>query len=683
VKKLLIALVLAAAIAGGVTYYLKTQEKGQSVENILPKEALVYVHLNDVEKNLQQMASMPLWKAVSNINYDLLIEKNIIPRQQKMAIDMVRAQITEVLNNPMVKKLFGKEVAFAVYSPEQDIEAMVGNMKGFDPKVIEELLSGFVLVTRVEPDVQFAEVLTRSVSQFGANVTQGQVEYKGEIIRTLSVANAGIKLGFVRFGDLLVLGVGEKAARLSIDTFRGAPSLLDDPQFQDIQSSFLDSPAAVGYFDFETFLSLISDQVKKLASAGADANIGQGQVEKAFNKMAGLEKFVFSFQMAPVMRFNNAVLMNTAKLDPEYAKLYTCPAEDNKTIEFVPKGVLGYQWTNCFELDYYWREIKKEVVKKLNAAPKIDELEQKIGFDIELDILPAFGDEVGGYISDILVGGIFPIPKIALFIEIKDRLKAERLLDKLKDQPVAMLQEENHSGVPLKYIALPFGEDVQPGYCFLDDYLLVATSRNLLKSSIDASKNSLLSLPADMAFKEVNFGLTDKNRSVQFVKIGEILSKARGIIGWSNEWITAKEKKAQAFKAGSEKPLIEAEENIATIENEVADMRNKIGLLEDEVWDKEYKGEDVTAQQAQIGELKNQIEAKELELAGAHERKVELANILSETKSDAPDPAVRQAIVDQVVYPLLENLKSLETYGLRVTTGKDRLESSIMLKISE
>lgn len=673
-KKIIVVLLLVASVAAGVTFYLQTQEKGQSVESILPKGALVYVHLNDVEGNLQQMASMPFWKALSNINYDLLMQKNIIPSQQRMVLELVKTQLSQVSSNPMVKKLFGKEVALAVYLPDQDLKAMARQMKGFNPVVVEELLSGIFLVTRMDPDVQFAEVLTRSFSQYGANVTQGETEYKGEIIRTITVSNVGMKLSFVRFGDLLVFGVGDKAARLSIDVFRGSPSLADDPQFEEARSSFLDPSAAVGYFDFETALSLIADQVGKFAGSGAD---------EVFAKMAGLEKFAFSFQMAPVMKINSTILMNTEKLDPEHASIYTCPSEVNTTINFVPKDVLGYHWTNCFDLNYYWREVKKEVIEGRNAAPKIDELQQKIGFDIERDILPAFGDEIGGYISDILVGGIFPIPKIALFIEIKDMRKAQRLLDRGLNQAIAMIQEETHGGVPLKYIALPFGENIQPGYCFLGDYLLVATSRQLLKSSIDASGNNSLSLTANPAFKEINFGLTDKNRSVQFIRIGQIVSKARGLIGWSNQWVTAQERKAQAFKAGSEKPLEEAKESIVAMNNELVGMRDEIAFLEDSIWDLEYKGENVTAQQARISNIKDRITDKELELAGAHERKEELENILSETKKDVPDLAIRQAILDEAVYPILESLKSLETYGLRVTVGKGRLETSVFLKVSD
>ena len=38
-------------------------------------------------------------------------------------------------------------------------------------------------------------------------------------------------------------------------------------------------------------------------------------------------------------------------------------------------------------------------------------------------MLPALGDELGGFLRDIKVGGMFPIPQIALFLEMKIRFK--------------------------------------------------------------------------------------------------------------------------------------------------------------------------------------------------------------------------------------------------------------------
>ena len=113
-KKLIIIVLCVVIAAIGITAFLRTQKKESSIESLLPEGALGYVHLYDVEKNLKQMASMPFRKAIGGINYDVLIQKNIIAPQHKRLIATIRAQSSQILSNPMVKKLFGQEVAFAI-----------------------------------------------------------------------------------------------------------------------------------------------------------------------------------------------------------------------------------------------------------------------------------------------------------------------------------------------------------------------------------------------------------------------------------------------------------------------------------------------------------------------------------------------------------------------------------------
>ena len=114
---------------------------------------------------------------------------------------------------------------------------------------------------------------------------------------------------------------------------------------------------------------------------------------------------------------------------------------------------------------------------------------------------------------------------------------------------------------------------------------------------------------------------------------------------------------------------------IATKENELEQMKVQIADLEDEVWNIETKGGDISIQQTQIEDLRVQMKDKKLEIAGEYERKDDLEGILQENEENAPDPALRQFYLDEIVYPILDSLKSIDSYGLRVTSEKDILKS--------
>jgi len=490
----------------------------------------------------------------------------------------------------------------------------------------------------------------------------------------------------VRLNDLIVIGIGEKAARLSVDIFKGhEPSLSKDPQFAKIRNHFLKPSSVVGYLNFVKFMSEFKHQGDKLVSLGektsGNTNL-QDQWEKALARMAGLKAFAFSSQLTPNIRIDSRLMFDSNDLDAEYSYIYTCSPSENKTINFTPQKVLGYHWNNCLKLDHYWEQIKKELAKTEDTTSKINDFEAGLGLSVEGDILPAIGDEIGGYIQDIQIGGLFPIPKFLFFVEVANRSKAEGLLKKLEEQPYIMLQDEDYNGTSIKYIALPVGQDVQPGYAFLGNYLLISTSRNLIKESIDVSGNAALSLKSDPDFKEIDFGLSGKNRSVQFLKVGQVIEKVKGIIGWSNQWMATKDRKAEAFKAGSTKPLEEVKASIVLKEGELDEIREHLILIEDEIWNMESKGLDIGAKQAELDELQDQLASKKEEIIVENERKEGLVNIVGKVDKKSPDSETRKFYLEKVVYPVLDSLKSIKSFGLRTTVSDDAFESSVFLKVT-
>jgi hypothetical protein len=684
-KTIFIMTALVVVAVAGAGTYLYLQKPKDMLTDVLPQEPLVFVQLSDVEQNLKKLSSMPLWTGIRDLNYDLLQSKNAEQGKPWQVLKLIKDQISAVTNNPVAKKLFGKEIAFAVYPPDKETALDFSDFTRLNPALMEDLLSGLYLVTRVDPDVQFAEFVARFFDQFGDNITRGEVVYKDETIHTVKVNDLGIKFGLVRLKNIMILGLGEKAARASIDVYKNdRPALSGSQQFTRLKKEFLDPAELTGLVHVKAFRGFLAKQMENFSIQNGedDKQNPSVQWDTVLAQFSGLETFGISSQIEPIPRIDYHVLFNPSELDDEFADIYTCPAQENKSLPFIPKDVLGYQWSNCFHLDYYWQQIQKEMAKSPESTAQIATVEAQTGFSISKDILPAFGDEIGGYIQDIQVGGLFPIPKLLLFIKIQDRSKAERLLARLKEQPFMMLQQENYNGTALEYLSLPLGQDIQPGYCFIGDYLLVATSSSLLKSSVDVSKNSSMSLLANAAFQEVDYGLTDKNRSIQFIMVEAMIEKLKGVVRWGNQWVTAQDQKAQAFITGSSLPLEEVKATIQNKQRELSKINDQIPTLEDEIWSLETQGQDVSAKQAALKVLQEQRAAKELEIADQEERKAELMGIVQEYHEQTPDPSLRQLYLDEVVAPILDSLKAIKASGFRATVDGDILKSSLILKIN-
>jgi len=682
-KTVLIIICVLIIIGVGVGIYFKKKAPVNAINAVLPKEAALYIHMNEVERNLGTLTSLPLWDGIKSINYDLFFEKNVFNAQQKKFIRFIQHDLSEGLTHPVVRKLFGNEVALAAYLPERDLDSIFYEMK-VNPGALQELLSGVFIITRIDPEMQFVEFISRFIDQFGSDVIRGETEYKGEIVHTINNPRIGLKFGFVRLDDLLVIGVGEGPARKSIDVFkRDLDSLEQDVQFKKVREGESGSSAVQIYFNFQTVYEVFKQQAEILAAKipdGMGGNSAKIQLDASLEKFQGLQGADFTLYLKPKVKFDFNLTFDPAQLSSAFAPIYTCPPTRNETVHFIPKNVLGYQWGNCLKLEHHWVQLQKELLRADKPEFNMADFEAKLGFKVREDIIEAFGDEFGGYLSDIEVNGIFPFPKLLLFVEVKDVAKVNHLMSKLTENPLILPQEKTVNGISIKYFALPFGESIRPGFCFLNNYLLIASSEQLLSESIQALNNSSKSITADSAFKEIDIGFSEPSRNIQFVRVGNLIEKSKKVIEWSRQWMSARNKKTEAFKVGSEKPLKELEERLVKDEAKMEALNNRIAKLEDEIWSLESKEEDAGSQKRELQGVKNQVTSLESEIASDYERKARLLEILGQYEG-AKDQANRQVYFDEIIYPALEGIKSVETFGMRATVEDDRALSTGVFKM--
>lgn len=394
-----------------------------------------------------------------------------------------------------------------------------------------------------------------------------------------------------------------------------------------------------------------------------------------------------SFKWAKPVRLKFNLFFDPSQLHAELSALYACLPQENTTIAFIPREALAYQWNTCFEPKSLWAQLKSDIEKNIphqaEAAGPLKEFEQAFGFKIEEEVLPIFGHEIGGYLADIQAGGLFPIPQLLFFIRIEDQAKAEDLLNKVLDQPFLPLKQQNHAGIAITSVVLPLGEQLQPSYCFLDHYLLVAVHGQLLKDSINTYQDQSLSLRSSEDFRAVDFGLTGKNRDVQFIKVDRLLKKIEGVIEWANAWAVNQEKQKEAFQSGSEQRLVDIKNDIAQKEQQWTALKERLNLLEGEIWDLKARGLEHSAKQTELEGAKKEVDHLEKDITAAREQQQEYEEIIRGYEKNLPDPALRRFYLDELVYPLLRGLSAINALGGRTTLEKGMFESDVFIQIEK
>ncbi len=690
---LLVFIVITILAAGAGVYFYQMSRVKLSIEEILPEGVLGYARFSDVEKRLSDFMTTKFWKNISTIDVPMLMEKSGSSREQIEQSGYVKLKrIFTILSEPnthtLLMNFLGQEVAIGFYPMEGKLDKHTS---------AQQLLSSVVLVTRLKPGAQIIESLTSVSQQFAQDIQTTTQEYKRYKIILLEFSKEKIRVGYVRVKDLLIFGIGPQAARMTIDVIsKEKPSLSDDKIFQSARAHFLAAPQTILYGNLEFIFSNVMKQLMTLApSTGPDGKTeDQAKVKKemddALGKVAGFKALGYSFSPTPLETHKFDVLLDREKLDPSFKGMYSCPPQENKTISFIPTGAMVYQWSNCLDLKSQWNEFKKELKtaysdesKGVSAEQTIASVEKSLKLSIEKDILPAFGQEVGGYLGDINLEGPFPLPKLILFIQVADRTAAEKVIATLTANPQIVMQNEDYKNVQIKYAALTLGAQVQPSYCFLNGYLLLATNREVIKETINTLNGTSPALPVTEAFKNVNFGLTDKNNLVLFVKLDSLFRRLHTIAQWGVTQVEMRSQRMQAFKEGmkgrleyTRKDLIKEETDLKTLNSDLNNTKAQLKNLQ-------TQGQDVTEPLTKIDHLEKQIETKNDSIKRSQDNISQLEETMQSLEEDKTNPELTKLYVEKAIIPILDGLESYRALGSRAVFNEGVIESTLFLKKTE
>jgi hypothetical protein len=685
-KKLLVIL-LVAGLGGAGAWYILKNKTAFDVEDVFPSSPVFYVKFSQVQNNLEKLQASRLWSLISKINYDKIIAHGQINPAQKQVLESTKTQLSDPMLWSTLSKFFGKEFALAIYPLDV----------GFDNLAtvtdLTQFFSNIILVTKVSKDIQLAEFLSRTFSDYKAEITTETSTYRKHTIHLVTIPDGNIQLGVTRFKDLLVVSVGDKGVKKAIDAaVHQNPSLKNDGALAKAKTKWIAENGITGFWDVERFMNGIKGEITKIS--GLDKGNPKQNIDNFFKTIQGFKILSFSVSQEELLKLKLVLFMDSTVMDARVAKYYsTCTPLENRSADFVPQDVLGYSWGSCFNLNYYWTQMKEELAKieeesgKKTGSSRINQFETMAGLSIESDIIPAFGDEIGGFLRSINMpsgeGQGFPIPDLTLFIEVGDKSKMETLMKKLTDNPLLMFKEEDYNGLPLHYLALPTEGKIEPGYCYVGNYLLLSSDMNSLKKAIDVSKDPSKALSNAASFKEINAGLPSKNTGVQFIKVDDLMKISKELVGWSNQWAQAQEEKYQAFKSGTKKRLDDINAQIEDNVKEIANLKTQIETAKTTVSpDASASVPSAATVGTNMSDLEAQMVSREKDSEALKEKKQELEEMVGNfEKAESSQETERDFYLNEALYPLMDAFQSIHLLGAHSIIENDMIETNFSLKI--
>ncbi len=678
-KKIIVGVVGIMLLAGGVAFFLffKQSDKPVVIESVLPAQPIFYMRVANLSARIEKFTMTKLFQDLKDIDYKKLAGILNVPPQDLDEVQQKFNNLFTAENQRMLNALFGREIALAFYNAD-NLKDLQANSSTETQKVITEIAGNFFIVTRVSADVVAAEAVLKLAGQFSKDLKTETKHYNGKDITLISPKDSTLALAYVRFNDILVMGLGEKAAQSAIDVLsKKKQSLIIDKDFIKRAASFDANVDTVGYLDVKTVYALVQEHLGQLAKAPQSAMYAN-QLTEQLKQTQGLETLVFTNQTGDVLTAEANLYFDKDKLDPAMSAFYGCPADDNRSANFVPWDALFYEWSNCLDFPLMWNQYKQQVAMQGKASGKPLDLDQMIGvyekmlgLSMDGEILPVLGKEFGLYSTDVDFTGNFPVPKLVAFLQVTSREKMTALINKLLAlQPNLSPVEEMYNEQVIRYIPIPLADNFQIGYTFIDNYFLLASNVDILKASLDAAKNPDKSILINASLPSA----ASKKNSLFYIQLDRLFAKASQLIEWSVKMANESKFQRNAFITGSQKNLDDIKKKDQDLSATIA--KKKISLAQ------------ITAMPQPTVETDSQKEVLEKELAGAQkelaanqERAKEISAQMEAYANKTPKDDENLLKMEQIAKPTLKALSNIRYFSTVNINGSGVLQSTIHLKI--
>ncbi len=542
-----VGVLVAVLVAALVVYMLVPKKKfvseGVGLENLIPSSAVAYYSVRDVQGTWgaikdsnfwKQLSALPLWK-------ELKTQENLAAFSKAMS-DSLGFELTE----SRLMDVIGQEAALAV---------VVGARNDTEPKVL--------LLTKTGPRTKIAETAAKLVDKVkGSGATTIETWSYGSVTLTnvKSADPTAPELNYVFLDNILALGIGNTKEVLQqvVDLSQGKSkeSISYSEGYQKLMS--LEKRAGsrvVGkfYMDFEKITQTVGGVNLPVPGAAAANVAAPLSMLKSIGGVTwmdnGLNTKIF-------------VIPNRANMDETTRTLWDVKPQKAKSLELIPDGTVLYSVSNSLDVAGLWKIWQSNLAKQAPEQAKaindaVAEAEKNMGMSIEGDILSWIGDEIAYTFNEVNVEGVFPIPKMALIVKVKDEAKAKAFLDKLVElinkqgatpppapaagetaaAPAPALQlkldKSNYDGVEISSMNLPLvGKGLAPGYAFVNGYLVIATGATMLEKMVDVTKGKANALANDPSFKKVSAVIGGEVNQLGYINTEKMFDVAVDICNW-------------------------------------------------------------------------------------------------------------------------------------------------------
>lgn len=513
-----IAVFLLFLVTTGLLLYFLLAGIDRAVDpvTLLPVDTVVMVDLKQPVSHIHRLKKSRLGNRVSAIVQPEILREINLPDDDIGYFINISGKLKKMLNSPFFSELFSRRVVLGIL-PARHTPASPGS--GY-----AGLEQNLVLIARPRHRAALVDVF----ADFYIEFEYASESYKGREVKTFDY-DRGTTFSATVIDGLVVAAFSDAVIKRCIDNAirnrtTGGSGLQDSGGYRQLKGRTLGRDDQFVYVNVPELRQMLAGIIIPRSPL---LPIGYDDLHQA----GGLEymKRVALFRQSDKKIMQHWAIVQYNKEHPGLRNIpiHRHSPEHDTILGILPENNVIHLWVNVFDPGRLWDFFREKDNAALRSVLRSLErlIAARTGMTME-ELLACFGNKASINVAEMRSTGMFPMPRISVYLEVLDRERVGRALAGIGDG--LQVRKGMVAGKEVYSIILA-GGIMQPSYMFYDDYLVLADTRKQLEDLLSGRRNTLLKYPL---FKKVDVGLTGSNNFVLYYRNAELIDGLKELVRW-------------------------------------------------------------------------------------------------------------------------------------------------------
>lgn len=478
----------------------------------LPEKTALLVDIKKPATHINKLIKSRIGVQTASIPWREVLSEIGVPEMEIDKMLSVAGEFESLIKSPFFSELFGKQAVLALIPAESS---------GSDIH-LEQML---VLISRPLHNASLVDL----AGDLLLNDLDYSVElYKGRIIKTY-VYDDNYSFSYSVSDGFIISSFSSAAVKQCIDRSihnitRGYGGLQGNQNYNRFKERALGKDDQFVYLDVTRLQTIFA----KILYSGRTTPLNEYNTATAFNPKPLIRHVAFYREWnSRVITYSCVFQCKMNNICSQSSFFEENVPENDRILSMLPEDHVVHLWANIFDTQKILDFLRLEKDRTIQAFIRDSEnwLAGNTSYTLD-ELISLFGPQVSLNVVEMKSSGIFPMPRISLYVEVKDAEKVQGILKTLfAPIPVQRTSINGHDA----YSIILAGGLIQPSYMFYDNYLIIADNWEQLESIFSSRKEKLLK---NALFNKVDVGLNEPNNFVLFYRNAELIDGLKELILW-------------------------------------------------------------------------------------------------------------------------------------------------------